>query len=137
MTGDNSDASYNEPEAMRRRAVELGVPNDAIVLDYAGLRTYDSCYRAKQIFQLDDAIVVTQDFHLDRVLLVCTALGVNVVGVSADYQRPTGYSRSSLTYSVVREFPATFIAMLDLVLRPLPILGEPLPIFPDERIDSN
>ena len=132
MTGDNSTMDYNEPEAMRRQAVELGVPNEAIVLDYAGRRTYDSCYRARDIFGVRSAILVTQAFHLDRALMICHGLGVDAVGVAADYQRPWGYSRTSLTYSRLREFPATLAAVFDLITRPTPILGEALPIFPDE-----
>ena len=130
MTGDNSYLEYNEPDAMKNYAVELGVPEEAIVVDYAGRRTYDSCYRARYIFQVDEAILVTQNFHLDRALLLCNALGVKAVGVWADYQRPHGYSRTSLSYSRLREFPAVLAAVFDLIRRPTPILGEPLPIFP-------
>jgi SanA protein len=130
MTGDNSVDTYNEPEAMRQYALELGVPDDAIVLDYAGFRTYDSCYRARDIFQVDEAILVTQDFHLDRALLVCNQLGINSVGVAADVMRPTGYSRNSLFSSIVREFPATALSVVDLLRNDQPTyLGEPLPIF--------
>jgi SanA protein len=132
MTGDNSTEDYNEPEAMRRQVVALGVPDEAIVLDYAGRRTYDSCYRARDIFGVRSAILVTQAFHLDRALMICNGLGVDAVGVAADYQRPWGYSRASLTYSRLREFPATLAAVFDLIFRPTPILGEALPIFPDE-----
>jgi SanA protein len=130
MTGDNSEDTYNEPEAMRQYALEFGVPDDAIVLDYAGFRTYDSCYRARDIFQVDEAILVTQDFHLDRALLVCNQLGVNSVGVAADVMRPTGYARGSLFSSTIREFPATALSVLDLLRNDQPTyLGEPLPIF--------
>ncbi len=120
MTGDGRTTDYNEPEAMRRYAIELGVPAEAIVLDYAGLRTYDSCYRAREVFGVTDAIAVTQNFHLDRVLMTCDSLGIDVVGVAADYQRPWGYSRYSLTYSRLREIPATVGAVLDLLTRTLP-----------------
>lgn|SRR5574341_84628 len=130
MTGDNRVPEYNEPEAMRRYALERGVPEEAIALDYGGRRTYDSCYRARHIFQVDEAILVTQNFHLDRALLLCNALGVESVGVWADYQRPWGYSRVSLTYSRVREFPAILAAVIDLIRRePPPVLGDPIPIF--------
>ncbi len=132
MTGDNSSLDYNEPQAMRAYALELGVPDEAIVLDYAGRRTYDSCYRARDIFGVAEAVLVTQNFHLDRALLICRGLGIDAVGVAADYQRPWGYSRHSLNYSRLREFPATALAVLDLIRRPAPILGEPLPIFPAE-----
>lgn len=128
LTGDNRVAHYNEPEAMRRYALQLGVPEDALVLDYAGRRTYDSCYRAKKIFRVDEAILVTQRFHLDRALLICNTLGVESVGVAADVQRPHGYKLSSMLFSQVREFPATAAAVIDLVRRPEPVLGEPLPI---------
>lgn len=131
MTGDNSTLDYNEPDTMKAYAMQLGVPEDAVVVDYAGRRTYDSCYRARHIFQVDEAVVVTQNFHLDRALLLCNALGVKAVGVGADYQRPNGYSRASLTYSRLREFPAMLAAVLDIIRRPTPILGDPLPIFRD------
>jgi SanA protein len=130
MTGDNSEEYYNEPEAMRQYALNQGVPDEAIVLDYAGFRTYDSCFRARDIFQVDAAILVTQDFHLDRALLVCNQLGIDSVGVAADVMRPTGYARGSLFYSQIREFPATALSVLDLVRNEQPTyLGEPLPIF--------
>jgi SanA protein len=128
MTGDNSTLDYNEPDTMKAHAMRLGVPEEAIVVDYAGRRTYDSCYRAQHIFQVEEAILVTQNFHLDRALLLCNALGVEAVGVWADYQRPTGYSRRSLTYSRLREFPAMLAAVFDIIRRPTPILGDPLPI---------
>jgi SanA protein len=129
MTGDNHVASYNEPEAMRRYALKLGVPDDAIVLDYAGFRTYDSCYRARDIFKVDSAILVTQRFHLDRALLTCRRLGVEAVGVAADAVRPEGYSPRDLAFSQMREFPATMVTALDLLVQRKPrYLGEPLPI---------
>src|SRR4051794_21314450 len=84
MSGDNSQVDYNEVGVMRRTAVELGVPADDIVLDYAGFRTYDSCYRARAIFGLSDATLVTNEFHLPRALYTCQALGLTVVGVNAD-----------------------------------------------------
>ena len=130
LTGDNSVENYNEPEAMRQYALELGIPDSAIVLDYAGFRTYDSCYRARDIFKVDQAILVTQDFHLDRALLTCNQLGVESVGVAADFVRPNGYSNRSLLQSEFREFPATAMTVLDLLRDEKPYyLGDPLPIF--------
>lgn len=134
LTGDNSTPDYNEPVAMREYALALGVPDEAIVLDYGGRRTYDSCYRARYIFMLREAVVVTQRFHLPRALLTCRTLGLDAVGVAADYQRPTGYAPASLTYSLIREVPATLVALVDVLRRPLPpVLGEPLPIFPPQQ----
>ncbi len=130
FTGDNHISTYNEPEAMRRYALGLGVPDEAIVLDYAGFRTYDSCYRARDIFKVSQAILVTQNFHLDRALLICNGLGIESVGVGADAVRPEGYATRSLLYSELREFPATTLSVLDLLRGKKPtFLGEPLPIF--------
>ncbi|MBK8026324.1 MAG: YdcF family protein [Chloroflexi bacterium] len=132
LTGDNSEVNYNEPEAMRRYALSLGVPDEAIVLDYAGFRTYDSCYRARDIFQVDAAILVTQRFHLDRALMICNTLGIDSIGVAADVLRPQGYSRRALLSSQIREFPSTTLSLFDLIRGDLPtFLGDPLPIFAD------
>jgi SanA protein len=134
LTGDNHLLTYNEPEAMRQYALQRGVPDSAIVLDYAGFSTYDSCYRARDIFKVQQAILVTQEFHLDRALLICNGLGLEAVGVAADFVRPTGYSNFSLAQSEIREFPATVLAMFDLLRGDKPVyLGEPLPIVVDAR----
>jgi SanA protein len=130
MSGDNSYIEHNEPGAMRGYALELGVPDEAIVLDYAGRRTYDTCYRAKAIFGLQEAILVTQKFHLPRALYLCNALGLPAVGVPADRQ---DYRKRSLFFWNLREVPATLAALWDVnVTRPRPILGKPEPIFPME-----
>ncbi len=127
MSGDNRFIDYNEPAAMRDYALALGVPEDAIVLDYAGRRTYDTCYRAGAIFGLRRAILVTQGFHLPRALYLCNHLGVEASGVPADRRE---YRRGSVLYWNARELLATTAAFWDLYLaRPLPVLGEPEPIF--------
>lgn len=100
MSGDNSTIDHNEVEAMRRAAVKLGIPDEDIVLDYAGFSTWDSCYRARDVFSLSDATLVTQRFHLPRALYTCNKLGVKSVGVAADRQ-----SYSTLENDL-REFPA-------------------------------
>lgn len=77
MSGDNRVVDYNEPEAMRQYALGLdGIPDEDIVLDYAGRRTYDTCYRASAIFQVNSAVLVTQDFHLPRAIFLCNWFGV-------------------------------------------------------------
>ncbi len=130
LTGDNHITTYNEPEAMRQYALRLGVPNSALVLDYAGFRTYDSCYRARDIFKVDRAILVTQAFHLDRALLTCNGLGIDSVGVAVDVVRPEGYARSDVFLNEVREFPSTAFAVVDIIIGRKPtFLGDPLPIF--------
>jgi vancomycin permeability regulator SanA len=127
MSGDNSTLEYNEPAAMRDYALSLGIPAEDIVLDYAGRRTYDTCYRAKEIFGVTEAILVTQQFHLPRALYLCNMLGVDGVGVAADNYN---YRRMSLLFWNIRELAATVTAIVDVHLtRPLPILGKPEPIF--------
>jgi vancomycin permeability regulator SanA len=128
MSGDNSYLDYNEPGAMREYALSLGVPHAAIVLDYAGRRTYDTCYRGRAIFGVKDVILVTQSFHLPRALYTCNALGLKAVGVPSDQQE---YRLVSVLYWNLRELPATLTALLEVhILHPLPILGQPEPIFP-------
>jgi SanA protein len=128
MSGDNRFSDYNEPAVMRDLALSLGVPGDAIVLDYAGRRTYDSCYRAKAIFGVTEAILVTQAFHLPRAIYLCNQLGIDSVGVEADLRV---YRKSSVLYWNMRELFATAAALWDVnVSHPIPVLGDPEPIFP-------
>lgn len=131
MSGDNSSMDYNEPAAMREYALTLGVPDQDIVLDFAGRRTYDTCYRAREIFAVEQAILVTQPFHLPRALYLCNMLGVDGVGVAATN---VTYRRSSLVFWNVRELVATVTAFVDVhITRPLPILGNPEPIFAEGK----
>lgn len=127
MSGDNRFEYYNEPRAMRDYALSLGVPEDVIVLDYAGRRTYDTCYRAKHIFKLDNVILVTQNFHLPRALYVCNVLDLRSTGVAADQRL---YPTRSLIYWHIRETIATLVAFWEVhITHPTPVLGEPEPIF--------
>src|SRR5829696_6947701 len=126
MSGDNRFVDYNEPESMRQFALSLGVPDNAIVLDYAGRRTYDTCYRAKAIFGVDSAILVTQGFHLPRSLFLCNMLGMDTLGVEAIHCYWNG---SPFVWNIREQF-ATVAAFLDLyVSSPLPVLGNPEPLF--------
>ena len=126
MSGDNSFVDYNEPEAMRQYALELGIPEEDIVLDYAGRRTYDTCYRANAIFQVQSAILVTQSFHLPRALFLCNWFGVESTGVETDN---IYFRKISRFFWNTRELFATTQAAWDVyVTKPLPVLGEPEPI---------
>jgi vancomycin permeability regulator SanA len=127
MSGDNSFVNYNEPEAMRQYALELGIPDKDIVLDYAGRRTYDTCYRAHAIFQVDSAILVTQNFHLPRALFLCNWFGVKSTGVEANN---IYFRKLSRFIWHTRELFATTQAVWDVyVSKPLPVLGDPEPIY--------
>lgn len=126
MSGDNRFLDYNEPGSMRDYAISLGVPETDIVLDYAGRRTYDTCYRARHIFNVDQAVLITQGFHLTRALFTCNNLGVSSIGIPAEVRQ---YRRRSYAFWYFREIPATSVAMWEIfVTRPLPVLGKPEPI---------
>jgi SanA protein len=128
MSGDNRFIEYNEPGAMQEYAISQGIPPEDIVLDYAGRRTYDTCYRAKHIFQVENAILVTQGFHLPRAVYVCKSLGLPAVGVSADTRQYRSFSR---LYWGMRETVATLVALWEVhISQPLPVMGNPEPIFP-------
>jgi vancomycin permeability regulator SanA len=123
MTGDNSRANYNEVEAMKRYAIEAGVPADRINLDYAGFRTYDSCYRAKKVFGVTKAVLITQRYHLPRALYIANSLGIDAVGYKAgidDYPAQTRYN--------LREALALTLTWYEVnITHPLPMyLGEPV-----------
>jgi SanA protein len=124
FSGDNRFIDYNEPGKMREYALSLGLPAEAIVLDYAGRRTYDTCYRARDVFGLREVVLVTQRYHLPRALYICERLGLNAVGYAAD-RRPYVYIRQYW----LREIPALWVAWWQLgISHPSPVLGEPIPI---------
>lgn len=130
MSGDNRFEDYNEPMAMKNYAVELGVPEEVIFMDFAGRRTYDTCYRAKYIFGIDEAILITQKFHLPRSLFLATSFDMDVVGYASDIRI---YRKSTKVYWQIREIPASFTAFWDVYFRkPLPVLGEYEPIINDQ-----
>jgi SanA protein len=129
MSGDNRFDYYNEPESMRQYALSLGVPPQAIALDYAGRRTYDTCYRAKAIFGVESALLVSQGFHLPRALFLCNTLGLDAAGVESNQRR---YRDRALLVWNIREQFATVGAFLDVyVSNPVPVLGAPEPLFVD------
>lgn len=127
LSGGNSGTTYDETAAMLAHAYARGVPLAALQADTGGYRTYDTCYRAVHIFQVEGAVLVTQEFHLPRALLLCNGLGLEAVGVKADRRF---YAPRSIAWSEGRELPALVAALVDLVRRePPPILGDPMPLF--------
>ena len=84
MSGDNGEDSYNECAAMKRYAVERGVPSEDIFCDHAGFSTYDTMYRAKNIFGCQRVVVSTQTYHLYRAIYAGEGLGMTVAGVPTD-----------------------------------------------------
>ncbi len=125
VSGDNRREDYNEPEAMKRYLVEHDIPAEDIVADFAGRRTYDSCYRLKAIFDQTSAFIVTQKFHLPRALYLCKKLGIDSIGVIADSSR-----YNSLAEAYIRELFASVKAWLDIsILKPTPVLGNKEKVF--------
>lgn len=91
VSGDNRSHRYNEPEKMRRALVKRGIPNDRIVCDYAGFRTFDSVVRAKEIFGLDSLLVISQRFQNERAIYIARANGIDAHGYNArDVMNPGG-----------------------------------------------
>lgn len=111
MSGDGRGPFYNEPAAMRQTAMQLGVPAEAIWLDEAGLDTFATCERALRLFGVQQAVLVTQAFHLPRALYLCEALGVPMVGVAADRRT---YRQSSVFFWNLRETLATANAIYEV-----------------------
>ncbi len=87
MSGDNSTIYHNESLVMKKYAVSLGVEEKDIILDFAGFNTYSTCVRAKEIFSISSAILVTQDYHLNRSLYLCNKVGINSVGVNSNLRK--------------------------------------------------
>ncbi|MCW2961013.1 MAG: hypothetical protein JWM90_1400 [Thermoleophilia bacterium] len=121
MSGDNTTEYYDEPTVMRRRAIELGARADQVAADYAGRRTWDTCMRARTVFGIERAVVVTSAFHVDRAIATCRAAGIDVVGLSVDDGE---FRTTSRVRWRMRELAATGRALVDAwVLRPEPAVG--------------
>jgi SanA protein len=115
MSGSARNPFYDEPSAMRDMAIQLGVlPND-ILIDQGGSRTYETCHRAQQVYNIDRALLISQNFHLPRALGICEALGIDAIGVSADLR---SYSPLAMRVWQLREIPATLVAIWDTYLAP-------------------
>ena len=114
VSGDASTPYHDEPTAMRNWLVSQGVPGDAVIRDGAGLDTHDTCVRAHDVYGVDRAIVVTQDYHLRRLLFSCEAAGIDAegVGVSA-----TSVTPAQAVLWRLREIPASWKAFIDAAVR--------------------
>jgi SanA protein len=127
LSGDHGRKAYDEVNAMMEWLVERGVPRAHIFLDHAGFDTHDTMVRAYQVFQVREAVVVSQAFHLPRAVFLAQAAGLKVMGVSAD--PPQG---SVCAGSRIREPLACLKACADVVLATSPrFLGPPVPITGD------
>lgn len=120
VTGDNSREEYDEPEAMRRYLVARGVPDWRIVSDHAGFDTWDSCVRARKIFGVDKAVLISQGFHIHRAVTLCRSAGLQAYGIGVDDRHDASWYAGG-----AREVLASGKAALDVLLRPDPVfLGD-------------
>ncbi|MHB9850950.1 SanA/YdcF family protein [Streptomyces krungchingensis] len=115
VTGDNSREDYDEPDAMRTYLTARGVPDDRIVSDYAGFDTWDSCVRARKIFGVHEALLISQGFHIRRAVALCQAAGVRSYGIGVDDKHDVTWY-----YGGTREIFAAGKAALDAVFEPDP-----------------
>lgn len=124
MSGDHGRSDYDEVNAMKDAAVAAGIPSEAVFMDHAGFSTYDSLYRARDIFQAERVVIVTQRYHLYRALYIARALGLEAVGVAA-----FGDTYGGQAYREAREAIARVKDFLTAFFKPQPrILGEAVPV---------
>ena len=124
MSGDHGQKDYNEVKAMKLKAIAEGVPSEDVFMDHAGFSTYESIFRARDVFAADKIIIVTQEYHLYRALHVANALGVEAYGVAADYHTYVGQA-----YRELREILARNKDFTISILKPTPTyLGEMIPV---------
>lgn len=124
MSGDHNTKEYDEVNTMKRYAVEIGIPSEHVFMDHAGISTYDSIYRAKEIFQADKIIIVTQKYHLYRALYTAKSLGIEAYGVSADVRVYAGQNLRE-----IREIAARVKDFVMAIFKPNPkFLGETIPV---------
>ncbi len=124
MSGDHGREEYDEVNIMKNYAIEKGVPSENIFMDHAGFSTYESIYRAKEIFEAKKVIIVTQKYHLYRALYIANQLGIEAYGVGADPRQYVG-----ATYREVREILARDKDFVKCIFKPEPTyLGETIPV---------
>ena len=124
MSGDHGQEDYDEVNAMKKYAVEKGVAADDVFMDHAGFSTYETMYRARDVFQAKKVVIVTQKYHLYRAVYIARALGLEAYGIASD---PRPYS--SVVYNNAREFLARVKDFFTAIGKPEPtFLGEAIPI---------
>ena len=124
MSGDHGRKDYDEVGAMKQYAIDNGVPSENVFMDHAGFSTYETVYRAKEIFEADKVIIITQEYHLYRALYIAEQLVLEAYGVSADLNRYAGQS--------MRDFREVLARCKDwamCIIKPEPTyLGEAIPV---------
>ena len=133
LSGDHGQRYYNEVNAMRLYVLANGpsIREEDIFLDHAGFNTWDSMYRARDVFGVEDLLIVTQQFHISRAVCMARSLGIDAVGYSVNQDRFVG---PSLSFWRFREYFARLKGLYSIVFRPRPrYLGDLIPILGDGR----
>ena len=124
MSGDHGRKEYDEVNIMKNFAIEKGVPSEDIFMDHAGFSTYESLYRAKEVFKSKKVVIVTQKYHLYRALYIANQLGIEAYGVNSDPRRYVGE-----VYREFREILARNKDFFSCIFKPKPkYLGEAIPV---------
>lgn len=133
MSGDHGREEYDEVAAMKQFAIDEGISSEDVFMDHAGFSTYESIYRAKEIFQADKILIVTQEYHLYRALYIANQLGVEAYGISSDYHTYVG--------QFMRDFREVLARVKDCatcIFKPEPTyLGDAIPIFGDGNLTND
>lgn len=133
MSGDHGRVGYDEVDAMKTFAVEAGIASEDVFMDHAGFSTYESMYRAKEIFQAKKIIIVSQEYHLYRAIYIAEQLGMEAYGVSANYRNYRNQSAMD-----TREVLARVKDAVTCVFKPEPTyLGEAIPIWGDGNLTND
>ncbi len=133
MSGDHGRKDYDEVNVMKDEAIEAGVPSADVFMDHAGFSTYESMYRAKEIFGADKIIIVTQEYHLYRAIYIAKQLGIEAYGVASDPRRYRGE-----VYREVREVLARNKDFAMCIFKPEPTyLGEAIPVNGDGNLTND
>ena len=133
MSGDHGRENYDEVDAMKQYAVDQGIASADVFMDHAGFSTYESMYRAKEIFQAKKIIIVTQEYHLYRALYIAESLGLEAYGVSSDYRAYSGQAARD-----IREVLARVKDFGTSIFKPEPTyLGEAIPIWGDGDLTND
>jgi len=124
MSGDHGRKEYDEVNIMKSFAIENGIPSEDIFMDHAGFSTYESLYRAKEVFEAKKVVIVTQKYHLYRALYIANQLGIEAYGVNSDPRRYVGEA-----YRELREILARNKDFFNCIFKPKPTyLGEAIPV---------
>lgn len=133
MSGDHGSDDYDEVNIMKSFAVDSGVPDSDVFMDHAGFSTYETVYRAKEIFEADSVIIVSQEYHLYRALYIAEKLGVRAVGVAADLNTYGGQTKRDL-----REILARDKDFFNCIIKPEPTyLGDKIPVSGNGNITND